>query len=69
MAEPHDHDQCARIIKDTLAAKGCDATVSTLPPLVIGPFVVESFECPHGTMFYVEPTGEQIAQWAKGGVL
>lgn len=64
----HSHDQCARILIETMAEKGAEVTVSTLPPLVFGPYTVEAFECPHGTMFYMEPTGEQIARWARDGV-
>lgn len=68
MAEPHAHEDCARILGEIMAAKGCDVTVSTLPPLVFGPYACEALECPHGALFYMEPTGEQIAQWAKDGV-
>jgi hypothetical protein len=42
--------------------------VSTAPPIVHGPYPVGEFTCPHGTTYYIHPTGEQIAQWARDGV-
>jgi len=40
---PADHSQCAAELRQQMAALGCDATVSTLPPMMSEP-------CPeHGT--------------------
>jgi len=39
-----------------------DITVSTAPPLVANPFT-EGYTCPHGTSYWIEPTGDQIARW------
>jgi hypothetical protein len=63
-----DHDTCARVLTDGMAEKGIQVTVSTAPPLVVGPFVVDPFVCPHGVRFWFEPTGEQIAEWVRSGV-
>ena len=63
-----DHSHCANILLDGMAAQGVEVTVSTEPPLVAGPYTVAPFTCPHDVSFYMEPTGEQIAQWVKDGV-
>jgi hypothetical protein len=51
-----------------MAAMGVEITVSTVPPLVAGPYTTDGFTCPHGVTFWIEPTGEQIAAWARDGV-
>ncbi|MEU1284954.1 hypothetical protein [Kitasatospora sp. NPDC005856] len=45
-----------------------EITVSTVPPLVAGPYTKDGLTCPHGITYWIEPTGEQIAQWARDGV-
>lgn len=47
---------------------GTEVTVTTAAPLMRGAYTQPPFICPHGTRWYMEPTGEQIAQWAKDGV-
>jgi hypothetical protein len=45
-----------------------EVTVTTLAPLVRGPYTEQAWVCPHGVRWYMEPTGEQIAQWVRDGV-
>ena len=45
-----------------------DITISTEPPLVLGPYTTSGFTCPHGTTYWIEPTGEQIAKWRAAGM-
>lgn len=45
-----------------------EITVTTAEPLVRGPYTQDAFICPHGVRWWMEPTGEQIALWAAGGV-
>ncbi|MGA5819707.1 hypothetical protein ACPC54_17835 [Kitasatospora sp. NPDC094028] len=45
-----------------------EITVSTEPPLVAGPYTNDGLRCPHGITYWIEPTGEQIARWARDGV-
>lgn len=60
--------ECAqRLAADSLAL-GAEVHVSTLPPLVRGAYEPAGFMCPHGKEFWIEPTGEQIADWAARGV-
>ena len=66
--EPSNHADCPEYLHRMSAVIGTDITVSTRAPLVQGPYTTEPFVCPHGTRYWIEPTGEQIAQWARDGV-
>lgn len=68
MARHNEHPPCAADLRALFAKHGIEITVSTLPPVVAGPYTTDPFECPHGISYWVEPTGEQIAQWAEDGV-
>jgi hypothetical protein len=50
-----------------MAAQGCEVTVST-QPLPPGPYTTEGFRCPHGTTYWIGPTGQQVAEWIRDGV-
>lgn len=65
---PTEHKDCAAFLRQQSADLGVDVTVSTAPPLVASPYGVTAFACPHGTTYYMEPTGEQIAAWTRDGV-
>ncbi len=60
------HD-CGQEIRTRMDTLGCEVTVSTIRPLVSNPYL-EAMECPHGVTYYFEPTGDQIAVWARDGV-
>lgn len=66
-AAPACTDDCAAALRDRLAQLGADATVSHLPPLVANPYV-DAMICPHGVTWWMEPTSEQRAAWARDGV-
>jgi len=61
-------DDCASVLIDGMAGQGVEVSASTEPPLVRGPYTEDPFVCPHGIRYWLEPTGEQIAQWAADGV-
>jgi hypothetical protein len=63
-----DHSGCSDYLKQEMAAKGVEVTVSTAPPIVAGPYEEACFTCPHGTTYWMEPTSEQRLAWAKAGV-
>lgn len=63
-----DHTACEAYLLDFWRGQGMDVTVSTRPPLVQGPYTQPGMTCPHGTTFWFEPTGDQIAQWVRDGV-
>ncbi len=70
---PENHAECAPFLKTRMRLLGADVSVSDLPPLVQSPYNRPgdgngSLTCPHGTTFYFEPTGDQIAQWVRDGV-
>lgn len=56
---------CAQQLIDESAKHGLEIHVSTLPPLVRGPYETAGFICPHGVEYWIEPTGEQIARWVE----
>lgn len=64
---PTDHTGCREFLRRRAAANGLDVTVSTAPPIVIGPYPPEGYKCPHGIQLWMEPTGEQIAEWVRTG--
>lgn len=68
-ANPGDHADCADLLRREAAELGLEVTVSARPPVVRGPYTTEPFACPHGTAYWIEPTGEQIARWARGKTL
>jgi hypothetical protein len=61
------HTECAAILHKLAAEQGADVTVSDQPPMVPGPYTRDGFVCAHGTAYWIEPTGEQIAQWTADG--
>lgn len=67
-------DSCRQLIVDTMRSLGCEVAASSKPPLVANPYALIYEErgvmsCPHGVAWWIEPTGDQQAQWAKDGVL
>lgn len=62
------HAECAELLHDMAANLGMDVTVSTVRPIVAGPYTTDPFVCPHKVTFWLEPTGEQITRWAREGV-
>lgn len=67
------HSVCAEFLRTTMAEgfpdhPGCEITVSTARPLIVGPYGVNGYTCPHGVTYWIEPTSEQIADWAVRGV-
>ena len=67
--EPPCAVECRAVLEDHLRIQHIEATISHLPPLVKTPYLPLDMLCPHGVLWYLEPTSEQIAEWAKGGVL
>jgi hypothetical protein len=45
-----------------------EVTVSTNAPEVATPYTMAPFVCPHERLYWIEPTGDQIAKWEKEGV-
>jgi hypothetical protein len=62
------HSTCRQTLISGMRDMGVEVVASTLPPLVVGPYTTDPYVCPHGTTFWLEPTGEQIAAWVKDGV-
>lgn len=58
---------CPDLLRQMALDVGTEITVSTAAPLVVGPYPTETFTCPHGARYWIAPTREQVAQWAKDG--
>ena len=62
---PLGRTECAQKLIDESAALGAEIHVSTLPPLIQGPYENAGFTCPHGTDYWIAPTGDQVASWVE----
>lgn len=62
------HSSCPDVLRKGMRDQGVEVTVSRFRPLVVGPYTTDPYTCPHGVTYWIEPTGEQIAQWVKDGV-
>jgi hypothetical protein len=60
--------ECGAIMRRFFAGVGIEATVSHLRPLVLTPYAQPGIRCPHGVVWFGEPTSDQIAAWARDGV-
>ena len=73
-----EHSECRSVLRQSLARAcgragipGADLNISTAPPLVPAPpgqWQPMGYTCPHGTTYWIEPTGEQRAGWRAAGV-
>jgi hypothetical protein len=62
---------CGEFIRDWCVANAdypTEMDVSSSPPIIAQEHPPIAFTCPHGSYWYVFPTSEQIAQWARDGV-
>lgn len=64
-ARPDCADRCRRVLLDIFAAKGADVHVTWLPPLFPTGYEPLNLDCPHGVLWFAEPTAEQRLTWAK----
>lgn len=55
--------ECASELYALAAETDVEIHVSTLPPLIVGAYENAGFRCPHGVEYWIEPTGEQVADW------
>lgn len=63
-----DTPPCRELLVTEMAKLGVEATASSAAPIVPSPYGVTSFVCPHSIEYFLEPTGDQIAAWARDGV-
>jgi hypothetical protein len=65
------HDcNCREFLIGKYAEMGIEVAVSPWTPAII-PTTYEplNMRCPHGVKWHAEPTTDQQAEWARGGVL
>lgn len=60
-----DRDGCGALLVRMYRERGIDANASTVPPLVDSGYEQLNVRCPHGVLWFVEPTSEQRAAWAR----
>lgn len=63
-----DTPPCREFLVAQMAEMGVDAVASSARPIIPSTYGVTSFICPHGIEYFLEPTGDQIAAWARDGV-
>jgi hypothetical protein len=64
----HDIEACRAVLVDTMAERNCEVVVSTAPPLAPTPYEAGPWRCPHGLLFWMQPTNDQILKWRQDGV-
>lgn len=62
-----DHEGCKEALRAMYRRHNIEVIVSSAPPLVKTPATAMPFTWPRGVNFSPEPTGEQIAAWARAG--
>ena len=63
--EPECASECRELLLDGFRRHGIEAHITHVPPLIPSDFESLNMRCPHGVMWYTEPTGEQREQWAR----
>lgn len=58
---------CDEFVRGKLAAMGVEAHVTHVPPLVRTDWEPLNMRCPHGVLWFTEPTSEQMAAWTEDG--
>jgi hypothetical protein len=61
------NDECRTFLVQQMAAMGVEAVASPASPIIPPAYGATSFICPHGVEYWLEPTSDQIAAWAKAG--
>jgi hypothetical protein len=56
------------VIIDLMAERGCEVNATWSPPLFPTAFEPLDMRCPHGVLWYAEPTTDQLADWVRKGV-
>lgn len=69
MTTPACADECRKVLIDGMAAMDTECHVTHIPPLVPSAYEPLNMRCPHGVLWFMEPTGEQIARYARERVL
>ena len=62
-------DACRRLLVDIMTGMGCEVIVSTAAPLTETDYDPNPISCPHGVVYYMQPTNDQIIRWRNERVL
>lgn len=58
---------CRAQLLEHFAFHDIEVTATLTPPIIDTGYEPLDMRCPHGRLWYAEPTGEQRAKWAKEG--
>lgn len=67
-AKPPCADECRAVLLTHYAEVGVEANVSWEPPTFAPAYEPLNMRCPHGVLWYAEPTTEQVADFVRDGV-
>lgn len=62
-----EEDGCKDVCLNWFRERGMDVTVTTAPPLIETGYEALDMYCPHGVLWYAEPTSEQRRDWFRAG--
>lgn len=63
--KPACYDECRATLLTMFKAEGVEANVTHEPPLFATDYEQLAMRCPHGVLWYTEPTSEQVAEWVR----
>lgn len=61
---PRTHDTCPAVLKAAAARGNLEVDVTLRKPDNRGPLQPQGYECPHGTLYWIMPTEDQLLGWA-----
>lgn len=64
---PQPHQKCTHVLNAGAAASGMDVDITVRKPDSRGPIQPQGFECPHGILYWIMPTEDQMLDWALKG--
>ena len=75
MSEPACAAECEAVVRE-LYADACrragvpvpETHITHVAPLVEPLYEDMNMRCPHGVLWHMQPTSEQIAEWVKDGI-
>lgn len=75
MSTPPCAEECIKVLRGEWAlacqragVPVAEAHITHVPPIIPTPYADLLLRCPHGVLWHMQPTSEQIAAWAAEGV-
>jgi hypothetical protein len=61
----HDEEARRKVIVDVMSEFGVEVFATTAIPLTDSEYDYNPMSCPHGSVFYMQPTNDQILRWRQ----